>query len=222
MAFTHQDILHAFHFRHACKAYDPKGQISDEDFRLILEAGRLSPSSFGFEPWKFLVIDNPDIRRLIRDTAWGARDKITDCSRFVVIIVKTAPQMAADGMHIWKMMREVHHIPEEAAAARREIYRKFTEQDFNLAGNTRAFEDWAGKQSYIALANMLTVAAMLGIDSTPIEGFPAEETDRVLSEAGLYDRSEYRISVMAAFGRRLNEPKTKTRQAFEEVVEFVG
>lgn len=69
------DILNAFHFRHACKAYDPSKKISEEDFRFILETGRLSPSSFGFEPWKFLVIENPDIKALIRDTAWVRKIK---------------------------------------------------------------------------------------------------------------------------------------------------
>lgn len=221
MTISKQDILNAYHFRHACKAYDPQGKISDEDFRLILETGRLSPSSFGFEPWKFLVIDKPEIRELIRDTAWGARDKVMDCSRFVVIIVKTAPEMAADGSYIWKMMRETHQIPEEAARLRRGFYKNFTEHDFELAGNNRAFYDWACKQSYIALGNMLTTAAMLGIDSTPIEGFPLEETDRLLAKAGLYNRNEYKLSVMAAFGRRINEPRGKTRRAFEEVIEFV-
>lgn len=73
MSISKQAILDAFHYRHACKQYDPTKKISDEDFQFILETGRLSPSSFGFEPWRFLVIENHAIRELIRDNAWGGK-----------------------------------------------------------------------------------------------------------------------------------------------------
>lgn len=66
-----QAILDAYQFRHACKAYDPARKISDDDFRFILETGRLSPSSFGLEPWRFVVVQEPQTRALIRDMAWG-------------------------------------------------------------------------------------------------------------------------------------------------------
>ena len=68
---------------------------------------------------------------------------------------------------------------------------------------------------------MLTTAAMLGIDSTPIEGFPLEKLNQVLADQGLFDPTIYKISVMATFGYRLNEPKAKTRQAFDEVVAWI-
>lgn len=66
-----QDILNAYNFRHACKAYDPSRKISDEDFQFLLETARLSPSSFGLEAWKILVIENPEIRKEIGDIAWA-------------------------------------------------------------------------------------------------------------------------------------------------------
>ena len=78
-----QAILDAYQFRHACKAYDPARKISDDDFRFILETGRLSPSSFGLEPWRFVVVQEPQTRALIRDMAWGAREKVMECSHAV-------------------------------------------------------------------------------------------------------------------------------------------
>lgn len=215
------DILNAYHFRHACKAYDPSRKITDEDMRFILETGRLSPSSFGFEPWKFLVIENQKLRELIRDNAWGAKDKVMDCSHFVLILVRQQNSLQADSHYISHMLYDVHQIPQEAAEMRREFYRQYAANDAKFADDERAFYDWACKQSYIALGNMLTTAAMLGIDSTPIEGFPYAKMDQLFAEQGLYDPQEFKISVMAAFGYRLQEPREKTRQAFDDVVEWL-
>ncbi|PJG83264.1 NAD(P)H-dependent oxidoreductase [Caviibacterium pharyngocola] len=221
MTIDKQLILDAFHFRHACKQYDPSKKISDEDFRFILETGRLSPSSFGFEPWKFFVIENRRLRELIHDNAWGAKDKIMDCSHFVIVTVRQPDTLLADGDYVQHIMRDVHHIPDEARKLRQNFYRTFTEQDFALTANPTAFYHWACRQSYIAMANMLTAAAMIGIDSTPIEGFPLEKMNDLLVEQGLYDPKEYKLSVMIAFGYRVNDPREKTRQAFEDVVEWV-
>lgn len=116
-----------------------QAKISEEDFRFILETGRLSPSSFGFEPWKFLVIENPKIKALIRDTAWGAKDKVMDCSHFVVVLVRQPETLLADGEYVQHMMRDVHHIPEEMRKIRQNFYRTFSEQDFALTENPKLF-----------------------------------------------------------------------------------
>ncbi|NBI12340.1 NAD(P)H-dependent oxidoreductase [[Haemophilus] felis] len=221
MPINKTDVINAFHYRHACKAYDPTKKISEEDFRFILETGRLSPSSFGFEPWKFLVIENQQLKQMIKDLAWGAKDKIMDCSHFVVILARQPETLLADGEYVQHMMQNIHHIPEEIRNIRQNFYRHFTEQDFDLVNNSRAFYDWACRQSYIAMANMLTSAAMIGIDSPPIEGFPLEKMHNAFVEQGVYDPKCYKLSVMIAFGYRLHEPKEKTRQAFDDVVQWI-
>ena len=65
-------IIKTFHYRHACKQFDPTKVVSQENMRTILEAGRLSPSSFGLEPWKFLVVLNEDVKKKLYPIAWGA------------------------------------------------------------------------------------------------------------------------------------------------------
>lgn len=218
---TKQAILQAYHYRHACKTYDPSKKVPREDMAFILETARLSPSSFGFEPWRFLVIENPTIKKLLQENAWGIKDKIQDCSYVVLILARTQATLLADHPYISHMMREVHKLPEEVIQLRREFYRKYISQEAKLAGNERAFYDWAGKQTYIALANMLTTAAMLGIDSTPIEGFDYDKVNQLLVEQGLYSPEEFRISVMAVFGYRLQPPREKTRQTTDAVIEWV-
>lgn len=215
-----QAILDAYQFRHACKAYDPARKISDDDFRFILETGRLSPSSFGLEPWRFVVVQRPQTRALIRDMAWGAREKVMECSHFVVILARQPAMLSPDGDYLPRFMREVQHLPEEAVQMRLRFFRNFSEKDFELAGHPRAFYDWACKQTYIALGNMLTAAAMIGVDSTAIEGFPLEAMNSALAGRGLYDPAQFKLSVMAAFGYRLNAPQPKTRQRLQDVVQW--
>ena len=215
-----QAVLDAYQFRHACKAYDPARKISDDDFRFILETGRLSPSSFGLEPWRFVVVQEPQTRALTRDMAWGARDKVMECSHFVVILARQPAMLSPDGDYLPRFMREVQHLPEEAVQMRLRFFRNFSEKDFELAGHPRAFYDWACKQTYIALGNMLTAAAMIGVDSTAIEGFPLEAMNSALAGRGLYDPAQFKLSVMAAFGYRLNAPQPKTRQRLQDVVQW--
>lgn len=216
-----QDILNAYHYRHACKAYDSSKKVSREDMDFILETARLSPSSFGFEPWRFLVIENPKIKQLLHDNAWGLKDKINDCSHVVIILARKQASLLADSEYITHMMKDVHHLPDDVVALRREFYRQYASNEANFVGNERAYYDWASKQTYIALGNMLTSAAMIGIDSTPVEGFPYDKLNDLLVEQGLYNGDEFRISVMALFGYRLQQPREKTRQATEDVIEWV-
>ena len=86
-----QAVLNAFRFRHACKSYDAAKKIPADDFAYILETARLSPSSFGLESWHFLMVQNRTLREELRDIAWGAAEKIMDCSHFVILLARTLP-----------------------------------------------------------------------------------------------------------------------------------
>jgi nitroreductase len=87
MSLNKQEIIEAYWFRHACKEFDSAQKISAEDFDFILETGRLSPSSFGLEPWKFLVVQNLELREKLREHAWGGQKTITvsqSCDRNLI------------------------------------------------------------------------------------------------------------------------------------------
>lgn len=212
-------VLDAMTFRHACKRFDAQRSIPEEDFDTILEAARLSPSSFGFEPWKFIVLTDAEIKRRLYPVAWGARNSLDGASRFVVLLARRRSDTLYSADFITHMMRDVHHLPPEALSARRERYRTFQADDFQLLESDRALFDWACKQTYIALANMMTAAAYLGIDSCPIEGFDRRKTDEILSGAGIYDIDRFGVSVMAGFGYRAENPRhEKTRQSMDDLV----
>lgn len=215
-----QDILDAFNFRHACKEFDRAKKIGPEDFEFILETGRLSPSSFGYEPWRFVVIQDMALRERLLPATWGAKKQFPTASHVIAILVRK-DDMRFDSDYLQHFMRDVKKLSGEAIQMRTGIYRKFQESDFKLLDDERSLFEWACRQSYIALANMMTVAAMIGIDSCPIEGFESEGAERVLSEAGILNPKHFGLAVMVAFGYRKNPQPEKTRQAMSQVVQWV-
>ncbi|TCN27098.1 NAD(P)H-dependent oxidoreductase [Mesobacillus foraminis] len=217
-----QETLDAFEFRHATKEFDPNKKISEEDFRYILEAGRLSPSSVGYEPWKFVIVQNESLRRKLREVSWGAQGQLPTASHFMLILARTIKDTKYDSEYVRDQMLNVKQIPEDIFEQMLVRYKSFQEHDLNLLENERTMLDWAGKQTYIALANMMTAAALIGIDSCPIEGFDFDKVQKILSEEGLLEDGHLAISVMAAFGYRAREPRPKTRKQLEDIVQWVN
>ena len=216
---TREDVLSAFQFRHATKKFDATKKISDQDFQVILEAGRLSPSSFGFEPWRFVVIQNAQLRDELKTVTWGAQGQLPTASHYVAILC------LKDGMryystHVTRMMRDVQHLSPEMMEKKRERFRAFQKEN-GILDSSRTLFDWAVKQAYIALGNMMTAAALLGIDSCAIEGGNMLAIEKILSERGLLDNGRYGLGVMVAFGYRIAEPAPKTRQSADDVVVWV-
>lgn len=216
-----QQMISALNFRHATKKFDPTKKISDDDFRFILEAGRLSPSSIGLEPWKFVVVQSKELREKLLPVTWGGQGQLPTASHFVLILARTIKDTKYDSVYLKNHMRNIKNMPEDIIAKAKERYKSFQESDLHLLDNERTMLDWAGKQTYIALANMMTAAAMIGIDSCPIEGFQYDAVHAILEKEGLLEDGHLDISVMAAFGYRQEDPKRpKTRKAFDQVVEW--
>ncbi len=213
-------IIELFNFRHACKIFDADKKIPKEDFLTILESARLSPSSFGFEPWKFIVVQDMKLREKLLPATWGAQNILPTASHYVIILARKKPSLLAESDYISYMLYDVHKFTKEKAEARRAKYKKFQEEDFNLLESSRAIFDWACKQTYIALGNMMTAAAMLGIDSCAVEGFEAKKIEEILKNDFKIDTDLFGVSVMAGFGYRLKEPPKKTRQNLKDIVEW--
>lgn len=211
-----QTVLDAMNFRHATKVYDSSRIISDDDFNYILEAGRLSPSSLGSEPWKFIVVQDPKLREKMMETASGAVEKLQTASHFVIILSRKG--IRYDSEYLLNHMKNTQFYPEEMIQPISDQYKRFQESR-NILDNSRSLNDWSAKQTYIALGNMLTAAAMIGIDSTPMEGFNDKELDALLEKEGLLNSEIYTTSVLAAFGyRKEDPPREKTRKTIDEVV----
>ncbi|CAM3056115.1 NAD(P)H-dependent oxidoreductase [Flavobacterium frigoris] len=216
-----EDIINAFEFRHATKEFDATKTISDENMEFILETAHLSPSSFGFEPWHFIVVQDAALRELIKPVAWGAPLKLDTASHFVLGLSMKAPMVKWDSDYIMSMMKDVKQWPAETIEMYSKFYREFQESDFNLDTDKKLF-DWSSKQTYIALGNMMTSAALVGIDSCPIEGFHQEKAEALLREKFGVDTDKYGLSFMVAFGyRKANPANPKSRRNIEDIVTWM-
>ncbi|UXR71520.1 NAD(P)H-dependent oxidoreductase [Staphylococcus sp. IVB6240] len=220
MTNKRQQLLDTFHYRFASKRFDPNKKIDDKDFETILETGRLSPSSLGLEPWKFLVVQDPELRQALKPISWGAQGQLDTASHFVILLARK--NVRPESPYFQYHVREIRHMSEEMVSAMVEKTANFQRDNLRVYENDRALWDWASKQTYIPLGNMMTAAAYLGIDSCPIEGFQYENVAKVLADKGYLDTDEFWPSVMVAFGYRDAEPKReKTRRPAEEVIQWI-
>lgn len=201
----------AMDFRHACKLFDEDKKISDENIREILEAGRKSPSSFGMEPWKFLVITNNELKAKIRPYCWN-QPQITTCSHLVIVVAAIENVKVESGVVKQRFLRR--DMPQEKLDFYMDLYAKHLKKSLSSDENILC---WTARQTYIAAANMMTCAATLEIDSCPIEGFDKEDVESVLN----LDITKYQLSLVVAFGYRLNEQSTQLRLDFDDIVEFI-
>lgn len=213
-----QQVLDAFAFRSACRHYDAERKISREDFDYLLELARLSPSSVGSEPWKFLVIQNPQLREKLKPVSWGMARQLDACSHLVIFLAKKNATYDSAFLRAGLEKRGLTVEQMEKSIA---VYEKFQKHDMEIYGSERAMFDWTSKQTYIALANMMTGAALIGIDSCPVEGFDYKEVNRVLAEEGVMDAAEWGVSVACTFGYRAKEITGKFRRPLEESVVWV-
>lgn len=201
----------AMDFRHACKIFDENKKISDDEMHYILKAGQKSPSSFGMEGWKFLVITNEALKVKLRPVCWD-QVQVTSCSHLVVILAAIDNVKVESGEVKKRFTRR--EMPQENLDFYMDIYAKHLEKTLDSDEN---IYHWTSKQSYIALGNMMTAAAYIGIDSCPIEGFEKENVEKILE----LDTTKWQLSVVVPFGYRLDEQPTQLRLPFEEVVEFI-
>lgn len=220
-------IMRANHFRHATKVFDAKRKISDSEFNTILETARLSPSSYGMEPWQLLIIQSPEKRELFREFTWGANGatngtagQLGTASHFCIFLAHTGATMTHHSDYLQKHMKDVKQFPDEVIGYINEAYQKFQETGFHIEGD-RQISDWSARQAYIALGNMMNAAALIGIDSCPIEGFEIDKTITVLEEHFGIDAKKYRPAVMLSFGYRIDGPMfPKTRRKMEDIVSW--
>ena len=205
------NFIDIMNFRHACKEFDNNKIINDDNINAILEAGRKSPSSFGMEPWKFLVITNDKLKEQIRPLCWN-QVQITSCSHLVIILAKIKDVKPNSGIPLERFSRR--DMTQEKLDFYIDLYSKHL---YNTLSTDENIYSWTSKQTYLAAANMMNCAASLDIDSCPIEGFEKENLEELLK----LNTNEYQISLVLPFGYRKNKQSEQLRLSFDEVVEFI-
>ncbi|MDU1300333.1 MAG: nitroreductase family protein, partial [Veillonella sp.] len=172
--------------------------------------------------FELLVIQNPEIREKMKAHGWGIHAGL-EASHFVVFLTRKKVDLEFDSSYVRYIQETVKQLPAEIDAVYREKYAQFTKEDYKTFESERAAFDWASKQTYIVMANMMTMAAYEGLDSCALEGFNQDDMTELLGdELGLFDTKHFGIAVMAAFGYRDEEPhRNKTRRTLDEIVTVV-
>ncbi len=202
-------MKNALAWRYATQKYDPTKKISNEDMQEILEAINSAPTSYGLQPFKLIHVKSPELRAQLRTAAFD-QSPVTDASDLVVFTVNRS---VAD-QHIDSYMQRIVEVRE----LERERLNRFQENIVGTLSNLSPEEliAWNTKQAYIGLGFGLVMAATLGIDSTPMEGFQKEKYDEIL---GLTD--DHAVLVLT-FGYRSDEDHTqhhkKVRKTLEQLV----
>ena len=206
-------LMAALRWRYATKSFDADQKIPQDVFDALLDALVLAPSSFGIQPWKFIVVQDPALRAELQPASWN-QPQVTEASQFVVLAARetvAAAQVDAWIAHIAK----VRGVPEASLAD----YRG------RMTGFLAAMDDgqkfaWASRQTYIALGQLMTSAALLAVDACPMEGISPPAYDQILGLVG----SGYRTVVACALGYRSADDKyalvPKSRFERTQVVEY--
>lgn len=174
---SNETLLKQLKWRYATKKFDPSKRISDADWKTLEEVLVLTPSSFGLQPWKFFVVDTPALKEKLVAASWG-QAQVRDASHTLVMTIRKDMDEAHIGQY-------VQHTAAVRGVAP-ETLEKFKQVMVNFAARP-GFDvnTWAKDQVYIALGNFMTSAAMLGIDTCPMEGLDPKKYDEILGLGAL-------------------------------------
>jgi nitroreductase len=178
---TTTDLLAHLQWRYATKQFDPTKTIAPEIWTALEDALVLTPSSYGLQPWKFLIVTSADIKEKLKPFSWN-QPQVTDCSHYVVFAIHKNLTAAHVDRFVARTA-DVRGSTVEALAG----YRDLMVND--VVNGARSFQvnEWSTRQAYIALGNFMTSAALLGVDTCPMEGIEPVNYDRSLglAEKGL-------------------------------------
>jgi nitroreductase len=192
-----EQLIHQLKWRYAVKQFDTTRKIGQRDWAALEEALLLTPSSAGLQPWAFIIVKDPAVRAKLLPASWG-QTKIVEASHLVVFASKinlTEADIDAFLAHT----AEVRKVPIAALAD----FRAMLVGGFIKGMDDAARAAWARNQVYIALGNLLTSAALLGIDACPMEGIDRAKYDEIL---GLKEKGLASAAV-ATLGYRSSEDK---------------
>ena len=192
MSQSPQSLLDALQWRYATKVFDANKKISAEIWAALEQALVLTPTSYGLQPYQFLVVQDPAIREALLPHSWGQK-QVVDCSQLVVFTARTE-MTEVDVTRLIDRIVKVRGVAAESLNFYRDMMLANVVK--GLTGD-RAHE-WAARQCYIALGNLMTAAAVLGVDACPLEGLAPAEYDKILK----LDGSGNKTVVALALGYR--------------------
>lgn len=210
-----QKVIESLNWRYAVKEFDPDKKIPQEDLDTLLESLRLTASSFGLQLWEFVLVKNPEVRQKLLEKSWNQK-QVVDASDLLVLCIKAEATEEHVNNYIAQMVETRGGVPESFAGFKKVV------MGFIGKKSPEQVETWMRNQVYIALGNLLTVAALLGIDSCPMEGIIKSGYDNILKldEMGLKSVVACPIGYRLASDKYANLPKV--RFPLEKIVKVIN
>lgn len=210
-----ETLLEQLNWRYATQRFDPTRKIADEEWSALEQALVLAPSSIGLQPWKFLVVTDAAVKASLRAASWR-QPQPEECSHFIVMAVRKDLDAGHVERHVERIV-EVRGVERESLAK----FQSMTLRNLEKARAEGRLDTWQTHQVYIALGQFLACAAMVGIDTCPMEGIDAAKFDEILGLAG----TDYATVVACAAGYRAADDKyattKKVRFKIEDVIERI-
>lgn len=206
-------LLRSLNTRYATKRFDPSRKIPGPVWNSLEESLVLTPSAFGLQPWRFLVVTDPTLKARLREVSWG-QSQVEDCSHLVVFAARRFIE-SKDIDRLIDRIAVVRGVPQASLSGYRDMMAG------SLLGEARPDRgaEWAARQVYIALGQFIAAAAILRIDACPMEGLDPARYDEILGLVG----TDYRVLAACPVGYRSEDDGyatlPKVRFPLEEVIQ---
>jgi nitroreductase len=209
------ELLTVLNWRYATKVFDATKKIPADTWDALEKSLVLTPTSYGLQPYKFLVVENPAVRAALLPHSWGQK-QVVDASHYVVFLARTDMKEADVDKFINRTLA-VRNLP----AGSLDAYRGMMLGDVVNGPRGKAAHEWAARQAYIALGNAMTAAAILGVDACPMEGIAPGEYDKILK----LESTGYKTVVALALGYRAASDKyallAKVRYEVKDLIQHI-
>jgi nitroreductase len=196
-SLANEKLIEALNWRYAVKKFDATKKIDEHTWKTIEDSLVLTASSYGLQPWKFIIVTDKSVMQKLTPSSWGQK-QVEDCSHLVVITVKEKIDVDHVNHYINSIIEQRGVNPAEL-----EGLKKMMIGDIVNGPRSEVAFEWAARQAYIALGNLLTVSAVLGVDTCPMEGIITAKYDEILGLSG----SGFRTVVACPVGYRASDDK---------------
>ena len=190
-------LFKQMNWRYACKKFDPTKKVREPDWNILAETLRNAASSYGLQPWKFIIVQDPEIRKQLLPLSWG-QTPVTDASHFIVMTYKEK----MDEEYITKFVDHSAKV-RGIDPTNLEGYKSTMLGDLVKGPRSQVINWWAQRQTYIAMGSFLTTAGLMEIETLPMEGLDPAGYDKVLGLEG----SGYKTVAAIACGYRAEDDK---------------
>lgn len=206
------NFIDYMNFRYACKIFDKTKKIPIEDLNFVLEVARKSPSSFGIEPWKFIVIRNENMKQDLKPLCFNM-PQIDSCSDLIVVLAMINNIKVESGIPRKRFERA------NKGHDKTNVYEKiYGNHIAEIVKDEREIYHWSSKQCYLASGNIMSAAASIEIDSCAIEGFQKEALEDYLD----INPNQYQVALILTLGYRESAMQPlQLRENFEDIIEII-